>query len=51
MAELEEVMNLLADKIAELEAAQANLKRERDKMHVGYQRLSEKNRAVNDKAE
>jgi hypothetical protein len=51
MAELEGVIKSQADKITELEATHADLKREKDNLHAGYRRLSEKHRALNEEAE
>jgi peptidoglycan hydrolase CwlO-like protein len=51
MAELEVVLKSQIDKIGELEAAHVDLKRERDNMHTGYQRLLEKHKALNEKVE
>jgi predicted nuclease with TOPRIM domain len=50
MAELERVMKSQFDKVAELEAAQADLKHERENLHAGYQRLSDKHKALNEKS-
>jgi uncharacterized coiled-coil protein SlyX len=51
IVELEVVMRSQADKIAELEATCANLKREKDKVTDGYRRLSEKHKALVERAE
>jgi hypothetical protein len=50
MAELEWVMKSQFDKVAELEAAEADLKRERENLLAGYQRLSDKHKALNEKS-
>jgi predicted nuclease with TOPRIM domain len=50
MAELEWVMKSQFDKVAELEVAQADLKRERENLLAGYQRLSDKHKALNEKS-
>jgi hypothetical protein len=46
ITELEVVMRSQADKIVELEAAYVDLKHEKDNVTVGYQRLSEKHKAL-----
>jgi predicted nuclease with TOPRIM domain len=51
IAELEVVMRSQTDKIVELEVAYTNLKREKDKVTDGYQRLSEKHKALAERAE
>jgi uncharacterized coiled-coil protein SlyX len=50
MVELEGVMKSQSDKITELEAAHVDLKRERDNLHVGYRKILEKHKALNEKA-
>jgi uncharacterized coiled-coil protein SlyX len=45
------VMRLQADKITELEATCADLKREKEKVTDGYRRLSEKHKALAERAE
>jgi hypothetical protein len=51
IAELEVVMRSHADKIIELEATCADLKREKDKVTDGYWSLSEKHKALAKRAE
>jgi uncharacterized coiled-coil protein SlyX len=51
IVELEVVTRSQADKIAELEATCTNLKCEKDKVIDGYQRLSEKHKALAERAQ
>jgi uncharacterized coiled-coil protein SlyX len=48
---LEVLMKSQAKKITELDAAYADLKREKDNVTVGYRRLSEKYKAFTEKVE
>jgi uncharacterized coiled-coil protein SlyX len=48
---LEVVMRSQADKITKLEATCTNLKREKDKVTDSYRRLSEKHKALAERAE
>jgi chromosome segregation ATPase len=48
--ELEALVKSQADKIAELEAFYADLKREKENIMAGYQRLSDEHNAITEKA-
>jgi uncharacterized coiled-coil protein SlyX len=50
IAELEVVTRSQAHKITELEATRADLKHEKDKVTDGYQRMSEKCKALAERA-